>query len=149
MYERLATPLVLGVLLACMAGCTSFDTERDDVVTFVFAHPATECDVFLGNVNMGRVSIAKAAIGIARSAEPLRIACGTSGHAPVSAEISAVRTRDQSIGVLGVNVPTARALGARVVEPITGPPATGYPPRITVDIAQRTVLVPDGWQVKM
>lgn len=148
MYQRSAAWLVLGLLLAC-AGCTTFDTEREDVVTFVFSHPATECDVFLGNAQIGRVSIAKAAIGVARSAEPLRISCGTSGHAPVSAEISAARTRDQSYGVLGVNVPTPRALSARVVEPITGPPQTGYPPRVTVDIAQRKVVVPDGWQVRM
>ena len=137
------------LLCAVLSGCTTFDTERDDVVTFVFSHPATECDVFLGNAQIGRVSIAKAAIGVTRSAEPLRVSCGTSGHAPIAAEISAVRTRDQSFGVLGVNVPTARALGARVVEPLTGPPPTGYPPRVTIDIAQRKVLVPEGWQVRM
>lgn len=148
MFQRALWPLLAGVLLAT-AGCATFDTNTDDVVTFVFAQPTTECDVFLANRAIGRVSIANAAIGVTRSDEPLRIACQAAAHAPVAAEIVAVRTRDQSVGVLGVNLPTARALGARVVEPLTGPSPGGYPPRITIDIAQRNIVVPEGWRVKM
>jgi hypothetical protein len=148
---RTVGPLVAGLVLVC-AGCTTFDTERDDIVTFVFAQPTTECEVYVGNTAIGRVSLSKSAIGVPKGNEPLRVSCAAAAYAPISAEISIVRTRDESYGVLGVNVPTPRALGARVVEPITNitsPPKTGYPPRVTIDIAQRAVLVPEGWQSKM
>lgn len=151
MLVRLLGPLVAGLVLVC-AGCTTFDTEREDVVTFVFAQPTTECEVFIGNSSIGRVSLSRTAIGVPRGNEPLRVSCAAAAYAPISAEISLARTRDESYGVLGVNVPTPRALGARVVEPITNitrPAKTGYPPRITVDIAQRAVVVPEGWQSKM
>ncbi len=150
-FARLVGPLVAGLVLVC-AGCTSFDTEREDVVTFAFSQPTTECEVFIGNNSIGRVSLARPAVGVPRGTEPLRVSCAAAAYAPISAEISISRTRDESYGVLGVNVPTPRALGARVVEPITNitsTPKTGYPPRITVDIAQRAVIVPDGWQSKM
>jgi hypothetical protein len=151
-FARLVGPLIAAGLVLVCAGCTTFNTEQDDVVTFVFAQPTTECEVFLSNRSIGRVSIASAAIGVPKGTEPLRLSCGAAAYAPISAEVSLVRTRDESYGVLGVNVPTPRALGARVVEPITNitsPPKTGYPPRITIDIAQRAVIVPDGWQSKM
>lgn len=152
-------PLAAALTLIC-AGCTSFDIERDDIVTFVFAQPTTECDVFVGDNAVGRVSISKAAIGVPRSDAPLRLSCSAASFAPISAEVSIKRTRDQKIGVLGVDVPTPQALGARVVEPLAsitprGVPNIastdkhGYPPRITVDIAQRAVIVPDGWQTRM
>jgi hypothetical protein len=158
---RLFGPLAAGLVLIS-AGCTTFDTERDDVVTFVFTQPTTECEVFLGNSSLGFVSISKSAIGVPRGNEPLRLSCAAASYAPISAEVSVARTRDQKVDVLGVGVPTPQALGARVVEPIervTGPSPipnplpgrekTGYPPRITVDIAQRAVIVPSGWQSRM
>jgi hypothetical protein len=148
---RWVGPLVAALVLVC-AGCTTFDTDREDVVTFVFTQPTTECEVYVGNTSIGRVSISRTAIGVPRGNEPLRVSCAAAAYAPISAEVSISRTRDESYGVLGVNVPTPRALGARVVEPITNitsPPKTGYPPRITIDIAQRAVIVPDGWQSKM
>lgn len=161
MFFRMLRPLIAATALLC-AGCTTFDTNTDDVVTFVFAQPTTECEVFVGNSSLGYVSISKTALGVPRSNEPLRLSCQAASFAPISAEVSIIRTRDQQIGVLGVNVPTARALGARVVEPIenlTGPSPipnplpggqkSGYPPRITVDIAMRKVTVPDGWQSRM
>jgi hypothetical protein len=152
-------PPVAGLALLC-AGCTTFDTNNDDVVTFVFTQPTTQCEVFVGNTSYGIVSISKPAIGIPRGNDPLRISCGAEAYAPISAEVSIRRARDQKVDVLGVGVPTPQALGARVVEPIAnltprGVPnlaatdKTGYPPRITVDIAQRSVLVPDGWQTRM
>lgn len=158
---RLVGPLVAVLVLHC-AGCTTFDTERDDVVTFVFTQPTTECEVFVGSTSLGHVSISRTAIGVPRGNEPLRLSCAAASYAPIAAEVSIVRTRDRKVDVLGVNVPTPQALGARVVEPIeriTGPSPirsplptgekTGYPPRITVDIAQRSVIVPDGWQSRM
>lgn len=150
-FARAMGPLVAGLAFIC-AGCTTFNTDRDDIVTFVFTQPTTECDVYVGNTAIGRVSIANSALGVPKGNEPLRVSCAAAAYAPISAEISVVRTRDESYGVLGVNVPTPRALGARVVEPITNltnPPKTGYPPKITVDIAQRAVIVPEGWQSKM
>ncbi len=161
LFWRLCGPLVAGLVLIC-AGCTTFNTNTDDVVTFMFTQPTTECEVFVGNTSYGHVSISKSAIGIPRGNEPMRLSCVAASFAPVSAEISITRTRDQKVDVLGVGVPTPQALGARVVEPIervTGPSPirnplpsgekTGYPPRITVDIAQRSVLVPAGWQTRM
>jgi hypothetical protein len=161
LLSRLRGPLVAGVVLIC-AACTTFDTNNEDVVTFVFTQPTTECEVFVGNTSYGHVSISKSAIGIPRGNEPMRISCLAASFAPVSAEVSIVRTRDQKVDVLGVGVPTPQALGARVVEPIervTGPSPirnplpsgekSGYPPRVTVDIAQRAVLVPPGWQTRM
>lgn len=161
MLARVCGPLIAGLVLLC-AGCTSFDASTEDVVTFVFTQPTTECEVFVGNASYGRVSISKPVIGIPRGNDPLRLSCAAAAFAPVSAEVSIVRTRDQKVDVLGVGVPTPQALGTRVVEPITnltGPSPipnilptgekTGYPPRITVDIAQRTVLVPSGWQTRM
>lgn len=158
---RFFGPLSAALALVC-AGCTTFDTEREDIVTFVFAQPTTECEVFVGNGSLGLVSISKPAIGVPRGTEPLRLSCAAASYAPISAEISISRTRDQKVDVLGVGVPTPQALGARVVEPIervTGPSPlpnplpgrekTGYPPRITVDIAQRAVVVPPGWQSRM
>jgi hypothetical protein len=158
---RLFGPLAAALVLVC-AGCTTFDTERDDVVTFVFTQPTTECEVFVGNSSLGFVSISKSAIGVPRGNEPLRLSCAAASYAPISAEVSVARTRDQKVDVLGVGVPTPQALGARVVEPIervTGPSPipnplpgrekTGYPPRITVDIAQRAVIVPSGWQSRL
>ncbi len=65
------------------------------------------------------------------------------------------------IAMLRQQYATPQALGARVAEPIervTGPSPirnplsnekTGYPPRITVDIAERSVIVPSGWQSRM
>jgi hypothetical protein len=152
-------PLAAALVLVC-AGCTTFDTERDDVVTFVFTQPTTECEVFVGATSIGYVSISKAAIGVPRGTEPLRLSCSAAAFAPISAEVSIARARDQKIDVLGVGVPTPQALGARVVEPIanltprgvpnlTATDKTGYPPRITVDIAQRSVIVPEGWQTRM
>ncbi|MCW5682062.1 MAG: hypothetical protein KF794_08705 [Xanthobacteraceae bacterium] len=148
MFQRWVRSAVFAFALTC-AGCTTFNIERDDLVTFVFAQPTTECDIYLGNTHVGRVSVANAALGVPKGDEPLRLACVANAFAPVSAEVTTVRTRDQTVGVLGVNVPTPRALGARVVEPITGAPRTGYPPRIIIDLAQRTVTVPDGWQARM
>lgn len=159
MFKRVLLPCVAVLTVFC-AGCATIDTNTDDVVSFVFAQPTTECDVYVGNQVIGRVSIANSAVGVRRGNEPLRLACAAAGHAPISAEVAIVRTRDEAIGVLGVNVPTARALGARVTEPVAnltprGIPTlapqdkTGYPPRITVDIARRQILVPDGWQTKM
>jgi hypothetical protein len=161
LFGRFFGPPVAALVLFC-AGCTTFDTNTEDVVTFVFAQPTTECEVFVGNTSYGSVSISKPALGIPRGNDPLRISCVAASFAPVSAEISIVRTRDEKLEVLGVGVPTARALGARAVEPlerVTGPSRipnplpggekTGYPPRITVDIAQRAVLVPSGWQTRM
>jgi hypothetical protein len=160
-FARLFGPLVAALVLVC-AGCTTFDTNSEDVVTFVFAQPTTECEVFVGNTSYGHVSLSKSAIGIPRGNDPLRLSCVAASFAPVSAEVSIIRTRDQKVDVLGVGVPTPQALGARVVEPIervTGPSPirnplpsgekSGYPPRITVDIAQRAVLVPAGWQTRM
>jgi hypothetical protein len=152
-------PPVAGLALLC-AGCTTFDTNNDDVVTFVFTQPTTECEVFVGNASQGRVSISRSAIGIPRSDQPLRLSCGAASFAPISAEVSIERARDEKVDVLGVGVPTPRALGARVTEPVAnltprGVPTlgptdkTGYPPRITVDIAQRAVIVPPGWQSRM
>jgi hypothetical protein len=153
-------PLAAGLVLFC-AGCTTFDTERDDVVTFVFTQPTTQCEVFVGNTSLGQVSISKAAIGVPRGNDPLRISCSAASYAPISAEVAIVRTRDQKVDVLGVGVPTPQALGARVAEPIervTGASPipnplstekTGYPPRITVDIAQRAVIPSPGWQTRM
>ena len=153
-------PPVAALVLLC-AGCTTFNTNTDDVVTFVFTQPTTECEVFVGNTSYGNVSISKPAIGIPRGNDPLRISCAAIAYAPISAEVSVIRTRDQKLDVLGLGVPTPQALGARVAEPIervTGPSPirnplsnekTGYPPRITVDIAQRTVIVPSGWQSRM
>ena len=43
MFARLFGPLVAALVLVC-AGCTTFDTNSEDVVTFVFAQPTTECD---------------------------------------------------------------------------------------------------------
>lgn len=143
------------------AGCTTFDTNNEDIVTFVFAQPTTECEVFVGNASFGRVSISKPAIGIPRGNDPLRLSCVAAAYAPISAEVAITRTRDQKVDVLGVGVPTPQALGARVAEPIervTGPSPlpnplstekSGYPPRITVDIAQRAIVVPSGWQTRM
>lgn len=161
MFGRLVKPLAAAMVLVC-AACTTFDTNNEDIVTFVFAQPTTECEVFVGNASFGRVSISKPAIGVPRGNEPLRLSCAAAAFAPISAEVSIIRTRDQKVDVLGVGVPTPQALGARVVEPIervTGPSPirspiptgekTGYPPRITVDIAQRAVLVPPGWQTRM
>lgn len=161
MFGRIFGPLVAALVFVC-AGCTTFDTNNEDVVTFVFTQPTTECEVFVGNTSYGHVSLSRSAIGIPRGNDPLRISCVAASFAPVSAEVSIARTRDEKLEVLGVGVPTARALGARAVEPIervTGPSRipnplpgsekTGYPPRITVDIAQRTVLVPSGWQTRM
>lgn len=160
MLSRLLGPLAAALVLIC-AGCTTFDTDRDDVVTFVFAQPTTECEVFVGNAAIGRVSISKPAVGVPRSNEPLRLSCSAVAFAPLSAEVTIVRTRDQKIDVLGVGVLTPQALGARVTEPITnvtGPSPipnplstekTGYPPRITVDIAQRAVVPSPGWQTRM
>ena len=161
MPMRLLGPLVAGLVLVC-AGCTTFDTDREDVVSFVFTQPTTECEVFVGNNSLGRVSLSKSAIGVPRGTEPLRLSCAAASFAPISAEVSIARTRDQRVDVLGVGVLTPQALGARVVEPITnvtgpspipnplpGGEKTGYPPRITVDIAQRAVLVPSGWQTRM
>ncbi len=160
MPVRCLGPLIAGLVLLC-AGCTTFDTERDDVVTFVFTQPTTECEVFVGNTSVGRVSISRAAIGIPRGNEPLRLSCSAASFAPLSAEVSIIRTRDQKLDVLGVGVPTPQALGARVAEPIerlTGPSPipnplstekTGYPPRVTVDIAQRAVIPSPGWQTRM
>lgn len=161
MLARICGPLAAGLVFLC-AGCTTYDFEREDIVTFVFAQPTTECEVFVGNTSLGHVSLSKVAIGVPRGSEPLRLSCVAASFAPISAEVSIARTRDQKVDVLGVGVPTPQALGARVVEPIervTGPSPirnplpggekTGYPPRITVDIAQRTVLVPSGWQTRM
>lgn len=160
LYKCVLLPLV-AVLTAFLAGCsTVIDTQNDDVVNFVFAHPTTECDVYVGNTNMGRVSIAKPAIGLRRSDEPMRLSCAATGHAPIAAEIAIARARDEAIGVLGVNVPTARALGARVTQPVAnitprGVPTlapqdkSGYPPQVTIDMARRQITVPDGWQTKM
>jgi hypothetical protein len=157
---RLFGPLAAGLVLIC-AGCTTFDTERDDIVTFVFTQPTTQCEVFVGNSSLGFVSISKPAVGVPRGTEPLRLSCSAASYAPISAEVSVTRTRDQKVDVLGVGVPTPQALGARVTEPITnitGPSPipnplstekAGYPPRITVDIAQRAVIVPSGWQTRM
>jgi hypothetical protein len=157
---RFFGPLVAALVLVC-AGCTTFDTERDDIVTFVFTQPTTQCEVFVGNASLGYVSISKPALGVPRGSEPLRLSCSAASFAPISAEVSVTRTRDQKVDVLGVGVPTPQATVARAVEPITnltGPSPlpnplsterTGYPPRITVDIAQRSVLVPSGWQARM
>lgn len=161
MLVRLFGPLTAALVLFC-AGCTTFDIDRDDVVTFVFTQPTTECEVFVGNASVGFVSISKSALGVPRGSEPLRLSCSAASFAPIAAEVSIARTRDQKVDVLGVGVPTPQALGARVVEPITnitgpspirnplpGGEKTGYPPRITVDIAQRSVIVPSGWQSRM
>ncbi len=160
MLVRWFGPLAAVLVLIC-AGCTSFDIERDDIVTFSFAQPTTECEVFVGNSSLGRVSLAKSAIGVPRGNEPLRLSCAAAAYAPISAEVSIVRTRDQKVDVLGVGVPTPQALISRGTEPITnitGPSPipnplstekTGYPPRITVDIAQRAVVPSPGWQVRM
>lgn len=157
---RWVWPPVAALVLFC-AGCTTFNTSTDDVVTFVFTQPTTECEVFVGNTSYGTVSISKPAIGIPRGNDPLRISCGAIAYAPISAEVSIIRTRDQKVDVLGVGVPTPQALSARVAEPIervTGPSPirnplssekSGYPPRVTVDIAQRSVIVPSGWQTRM
>lgn len=160
MSVRWSGPLVAAMVLVC-AGCTTFDIEREDIVTFTFAQPTTECEVFVGNASLGHVSISKSAIGVPRGSQPLRISCVAAAFAPISAEVSVIRTRDQKVDVLGVGVPTPQALGARVTEPITnitGPSPlpnplstekTGYPPRITVDIAQRAVVPSPGWQARM
>lgn len=160
MVARFFGPLVAVLAFLC-AGCTTFDTNSEDVVTFVFAQPTGECEVFVGNTSYGRVSISKSAIGVPRGNDPLRLSCSAEAFAPVSAEVSIVRARDEKLDVLGVGVLTPQALGARVTEPITnitGPSPirnplstekTGYPPRITVDIAQRAILVPKGWQARM
>ncbi len=160
MPVRWFTPPVAALVLLS-AGCTTFDTATDDVVTFVFTQPTTECEVFVGNTAYGHVSISRSAIGIPRGNDPLRLSCIATAYAPISAEVSITRTRDQKLDVLGVGVPTPQALGARVAEPIervTGPSPirnplstekSGYPPRITVDIAQRSVIVPSGWQSRM
>jgi len=159
LYGRFFAPLAAALALLG-AGCTTFDTNTDDVVTFVFTQPTTECEVFVGNASQGRVSISRSAIGIPRSDQPLRLSCGAASFAPISAEVSIERARDEKVDVLGVGVPTPRALGARVTEPVAnltprGVPTlgptdkTGYPPRITVDIAQRAVIVPPGWQSRM
>lgn len=160
MFARLFGPLAAALTLFC-AGCTTFDTNNEDVVTFVFAQPTGVCEVFVGNTSYGQVSIAKSAIGVPRGNEPLRLSCAAEAFAPVSAEVSIVRARDEKLDVLGVGVLTPQALGARVTEPIiniTGPSPlpnplstekTGYPPRITIDIAQRSILVPKGWQTRM
>ncbi len=161
MSGRIFGPLAAALVTVC-AGCTTFDTNTEDVVTFVFAQPTTECEVFVGNASYGRVNLAKPVIGVPRGNDPLRLSCTAAAFAPVSAEVSIIRTRDQKVDVLGVGVPTPQALSARVSEPIeriTGPSPirnplptgekTGYPPRITVDIAQRSILVPPGWQTRM
>ena len=160
MSVRWFGPLAAALVLMS-AGCSSFDIERDDIVTFTFTQPTTECEVFVGNASLGFVSISKSAIGVPRGNEPLRLSCAAATYAPISAEVSIVRTRDQKVDVLGVGVPTPQALGARVTEPITnitGPSPirnplstekTGYPPRITVDIAQRAVIPSPGWQIRM
>ncbi len=160
MFVRLFAPFTV-VLVLLSAGCTTYNLDRDDVVSFVFTQPTTECEVFVGNSSVGFVSISRSALGVPRGNEPMRLSCSAASFAPISAEISITRTRDQKVDVLGVGVPTPQALGARVTEPITnitGPSPlpnplstekTGYPPRITVDIAQRTVLVPSGWQARM
>ena len=62
-FARLVGPLVAGLVLVC-AGCTTFDTEREDVVTFVFSQPTTECEVYIGNNSIGRVSLARPAVGV-------------------------------------------------------------------------------------
>jgi len=160
LFGRIIAPLVSALVLLS-AGCTTFDTNNEDIVTFVFAQPTTVCDVYVGNASYGQVSISKPAIGVPRGNDPLRLSCSAASFAPVSAEVSIVRTRDQKVDVLGVGVLTPQALGARVTEPITnvtGPSPlpnplstekTGYPPRITVDIAQRAVIPSPGWQSRM
>jgi hypothetical protein len=148
-YLRIVAPL-LAVALT-LAGCSSrtvLDQNTQSQIVFSFAHPSTYCDIYAGDQSVGRVSIAAPSLVLTRSEAPLRLSCAAPAHAPLSAEIAAVRTRDQAYGVLGVNVPTPQALRARVVEPITGPPASGFPPQVTVDIAQRAVLVPDGWEAR-
>jgi hypothetical protein len=159
-FVRLSGALAAGLVLFC-AGCTTYDFDREDVVSFAFTQPTTECQVFVGNTSLGHVSLSRSAIGVPRGNEPLRLSCAAAAFAPITAEVSIVRTRDQKVDVLGVGVLTPQALGARAAEPITnltGPSPipnplstekTGYPPRITVDIAQRAVIVPSGWQSRM
>jgi hypothetical protein len=144
----MAALLALAIAAAGCSSRTVIDQNTQSQIVFAFAHPATYCDVYTGNQPAGRVSIATPSLVLSRSDDPLRLSCVAPSHTPLSAEIAVVRTRDQSYGVLGVNVPTPGALRARVVEPITGPPASGFPPTVTVDIAQRAVVVPNGWQAR-